>query len=300
MTPPPNVAAAWRIRGGSVVFDRPRIIGIVDVTPDSSTDAGRHLATDAAVEYGFQLVDDGADIIDVGSESSRPGASPVAAMDEIQRAEPVIRALSERGVTVSIDTNKAVVAEAAIEAGAAIVNDVSGLRYDSALADVCAMHRVGVVLTHSRGNLRSISTYEHACYDGDPADAVCVELGSAIERAVAAGIATESIVLDPGIGFAKRGEQSLRTLAAIPRMFELQRPILVGVSRKRFIGELIGEPTPAERLHGTTGANVAALMLGARLFRVHDVRAARQALDVAWAILREATTAPRHGVSETS
>ena len=300
MSPPPGVVAAWHTRGGAMSLDRPRIFGILNVTPDSFSEKGRHFETEAAVEYGLQLVDEGADIIDVGGESTRPGAEPVPTMDEIRRAEPVIAALAQRGVRVSVDTNKAVVAEAAIAAGACIVNDVSGLRLDRTLAEVCAESGVGVVLMHSRGNVRSMATYEHATYEGDPVDAVCAELLAALHRATAAGIREEAVVLDPGIGFAKRAEQSLRTLGAIPRLLELRRPILVGASRKRFIGELTGEATPAERVHGTTGANVAALMLGARLFRVHDVRAARQALDVAWAILSAAlpqATALQHSTT---
>lgn len=288
--PPPNVAAAWRIRGGTISLDRPRILGILNVTPDSFSDGGRRFTTEAAVEYGFQLIDAGADVIDVGGESTRPGAEPVPASEEIRRAEPVIDALARRGVTVSIDTTKAVVAEAAVQAGATIINDVSGLRFDPLLPGVCAAARAGVVLMHSRGNIRSMSTYEHAVYEGDPADAVCAELRGTLDRALAAGIDADAIVLDPGIGFAKRGEQSLRTLGALPKLLELQRPILVGASRKRFIGELTGETTPAERVHGTTGANVAALMLGARLFRVHDVRAARHSLNVAWAVLQSAAS----------
>lgn len=283
--PPQTMAAAWRIRAGFIPLDRPRVIGIVNVTPDSFSDGGRFPVSEAAVEFALQLVDEGADIIDVGGESTRPGAMPVAVMDEIRRAQPVVHALASKGITVSIDTSKTVVAEAAIEAGARIVNDVSGLRIDPLLAATCARHGTGLVLMHSRGNVRSMATYEHAEYAGDPSTAVHDELHGALRRATEAGVDPRSIVLDPGIGFAKRGEHSVQALGAIPRLLALGHPVLVGVSRKRFIGELTGEATPAERVHGTTGANVAALMLGARLFRVHDVRAARQSLDVAWAIL---------------
>ncbi|MDE3128351.1 MAG: dihydropteroate synthase, partial [Gemmatimonadota bacterium] len=186
---------------------------------------------------------------------------------------------------------KAAVADAALGEGAHVVNDVSGGRLDARMAAVCARHGAGFVIMHSRGTVRDMATYRHAGYD-DVVNDVGAELEARAAAALAAGVARNRIVLDPGLGFAKRSEHSLAVLAGIPRLRALGYPILVGASRKRFVGELTGEPAPAGRLAGTLGAHVAALMLGARLFRVHDVRAARQSLDVAWAVRARAAEGP--------
>lgn len=236
------------------------------------------------------MVAEGADIIDVGGESTRPqGAKPVTGDEERSRVLPVIRAIVERfpDVTVSIDTVKAETALAALGAGARIVNDVSGLRLDPNMATVCASARCGVVLMHSRGDVSTMGTYQYATYES-VVPAVLNELRGSLDAARGAGIADDAIVLDPGLGFAKRSEHSLAMLAAVPELLALGYPVLIGSSRKRFIGELAGVGAPAERRYGTVGANVAALMLGARLFRVHDVAPTRQALDVAWAVMKAA------------
>jgi dihydropteroate synthase len=178
------------------------------------------------------------------------------------------------------------VAEAALGEGADITNDVSGFRLDPELAPLCARAGAGVVLMHSRGGVSDMATFAHATYGDDLVGEVGAELAAAVERARRAGVAPEAIVLDPGVGFAKRGADSLAVLAGLPRLAALGFPLLVGVSRKRFIGELTGTREPADRVFGSVGANVAALARGARLFRVHDVRPTRHALDTAWAILQ--------------
>jgi dihydropteroate synthase len=185
---------------------------------------------------------------------------------------------------VSVDTVKAEVAAAALAAGAHVVNDVSGFRLDPGLGAICAREGAGVVLMHSRGSVSEMGTYVHASYGDDVSGEVTAELGDCVDRARAAGVPDAALVLDPGLGFAKRSEHSLRVLAELPRVAALGFPVLVGASRKRFVGELTGVEHPADRVHGTVGASVAALMRGARLFRVHDVRAHREALEVAWAV----------------
>jgi dihydropteroate synthase len=276
----------WSVRGRVIALDRPVVIGIVNVTPDSFSDAGRYLDPYAAVAHGIQLVEEGADILDVGGESTRPqGAVEVSVQEEIKRVVPVIRQLAARGYTVSVDTTKAAVASAAITEGASIVNDVSGLRLDAEMGAACAKAGAGLVVMHSRGGVQNMATYELASYGEDVVAEVVSELEAMLRSARAAGVPDEAIVVDPGIGFAKRSEHSLAVLSGLPRVQAMGFPILVGASRKRFIGEIVHEAIPAERLYGTVGANVVALTLGARLFRVHDVRATRQALDVAWRIL---------------
>jgi len=263
------------------------VVGIVNVTPDSFSDGGDFFSPDTAVAHGRQLVADGADILDIGGESTRPNATPVLVSEEIRRITPVFRALrsSLPDIPLSIDTVKAPVAEAAIAVGASIVNDVSALRLDPDMGPLCAKSGVGVVLMHSRGKVGDMATYQHAEYR-DVVTEVRVELLSRVNEARQAGIDEGSIALDPGIGFSKRTEHSIRLLADLPEIVKLGLPILIGVSRKRFIGEITGVTTAADREEGTQAANVVALTLGARLFRVHDVRGARRSLDVAWEILR--------------
>ena len=277
----------WRVRGRDLELDHPIVVGILNVTPDSFSDGGRFVDADAAVEQAMRMIAEGADVIDVGGESTRPqGARPVSAAEERERVLPVIRELASRApaVALSVDSVKGDVAEAALDAGAHIVNDVSGFRLDRRMAQICATSKCGVVLMHSRGGVSDMATYEFAVYQGDVVQAIRGELETSLLVAREAGVDADAIVLDPGIGFAKRSEHSLAALAGLPVLTTLGYPLLVGVSRKRFIGELTDETEPAKRVHGTTGANVAALMLGAQLFRVHDVRVARQALDVAWAV----------------
>ena len=282
-------APHWRLPGRSLALDRPLVVGIVNVTPDSFSDGGRFATPDEAVAHGTRLLDEGADVLDVGGESTRPqGARPVDAAEERRRVLPVVRGLRARhgDAVISVDTVKADVAAAALDAGADIVNDVSAFRLDPRMGDVCAAACAGVVLMHSRGGVADMATYEHARYGPDVVGDVMAELRASRDDALRAGVEEEAIVLDPGLGFAKRSEHSLALLAGLPRLASLGRPLLVGASRKRFVGELTGVTEPAQRVEGTIGANIAALALGARLFRVHDVRANRRALDAAWAVLR--------------
>lgn len=281
---------AWHVRGRVLLLDHPRIFGIVNVTPDSFSDGGSFFSTDAAVAHAETLLAEGADVLDVGGESTRPqGATPVDAAEERRRVVPVVAELRRRypDAFISVDTVKADVADAVLDAGADIINDVSGFRLDPRMGEISARHRAGVVLMHSRGGVSDMATLAHARYGDDVTGEVVSELRDRIAAARTAGVAAEAIVVDPGIGFSKRGEHSLAVLAGLARVTALGAPVLVGASRKRFIGEVTGVTVPAERVEGTIGAHVVALARGARLFRVHDVRPNRRALDVAWAILAQ-------------
>jgi dihydropteroate synthase len=234
------------------------------------------------------MIDEGADVIDIGGESTRPGMRPVPAAVELERVLPVLGAVrrDHPGVAISVDTSKAVVAGACLAEGADAINDVTGLREEPAIADAAAAAGAGLVLMHSRGGMEQLASYELATYGDDVVGEVCEELRASVARAGAAGVPAEALVVDPGIGFSKRTEHSVAMLRGIDRLASLGFPVMVGASRKRVIGELTGEKRPGERDRGTVGAHVAALARGARLFRVHDVRAHREALDVAWQILR--------------
>lgn len=282
-------ALGLRAGGRVISLDRPVVFGIVNVTPDSFSDGGRFLALDAAIAHAERLLEEGADALDIGGESTRPqGAVPVDVAEETLRVLPVVRELARRfpDTPLSVDTTKGAVADAALAEGASIVNDVSAFRLDPRMGEICARHGAAAILMHSRGEVSDMATFAHATYGDDPVGEMVGELREAVAAAREAGIPPGSIVVDPGIGFAKRGEHSLRALAELPRFAALGHAVMIGVSRKRFIGEITGVKEPTERMHGTTGANVLALAHGVRLFRVHDVRPARHALDVAWAILR--------------
>lgn len=280
----------WHHATGQLTLDRPRVIGIVNVTPDSFSDGDRLRTVDDVRRHAGRLVDDGADVLDVGGESTRPGAEGIDADEERRRVLPAIEAIVAEcpGIPISVDTVKARVAADALDAGAAIVNDVSALRLDDEMPTVCAKAGAGVVLMHSRGDVATMASLTHASYVGDPIAAVIRELEDRVTVAERAGIRRDRIVLDPGIGFAKRAEHSIAVLAALDRLVACGFPVLVGASRKRFIGALTRRELPSDRAAGTAGANVVALVRGARLFRVHDVRVTRDALDVAWAILQSA------------
>ncbi len=278
----------WRVRGAVVPLARPVVIGIINVTPDSFSDGGSFFSAEDAVVHAKRLVAEGADMLDVGGESTRPqGAIPVADEEELRRILPVVRALGAAcpSIPISVDTVKSSVAAAAIEAGASVINDVSGLRIDPAIARLCAGAEAGLVVMHSRGGVGDMSTYRHASYGPDVVGDVVAELSGQVSVALGAGVRPDAIAVDPGIGFSKRSTHSLAVLSALPRVVALGYPVMVGVSRKRFIGEITGVQEPAGRTYGSIGAAVAALARGARLFRVHDVRGTRQALDAAWAIL---------------
>ncbi|HEY4304299.1 MAG TPA: dihydropteroate synthase [Gemmatimonadaceae bacterium] len=278
----------WSHATGSIALDRPRVVGILNVTPDSFSDGGLFRNVDDARRQMDRLVEEGVDVLDIGGESTRPqGAAQVTDDEEIARVLPVIEAAinDHPSVPVSVDTTKSVVARRALDAGVSIVNDVSAFRLDAEMPRVCAEGKAGIVLMHSRGGVTDMATFAHAHYGDDVVGEVLAELAPAIARATQAGVDRDRVALDPGIGFSKRGEHSLAMLAGIDRLAALGFPVLVGVSRKRFIGEVTGTVIATERVWGTVGANVAALERGARLFRVHDVRPNRHALDVAWAII---------------
>ena len=257
------------------------MVGVLNVTPDSFSDGGRFLDPGAAAEHALRLASEGADLVDVGGESTRPGAPEVSEEEELGRVIPVLAMLarSRFPVPISIDTSKAAVARAALDAGAALVNDVRALA-DPEMARVVAAAGAPVVLMHMRGTPRDMR--DRASYL-DVVGEVRAELVSAMGRAEEAGVRRERIVLDPGIGFAKTAEQSVEVLARLPEFLSIGRPLLVGPSRKSFIGAITGAG-PDERLAGTLAAVTAAVLGGATFIRVHDVAASRQAARVAAAL----------------
>jgi dihydropteroate synthase len=251
--------------------ERTLVMGILNITPDSFSDPGRHLDPQRAADAGLRMVEDGADILDVGGESTRPGAQEVGEAEEMRRVLPVIEKLSSRtDALISIDTYKSSVAREAVARGAAMINDISGLQYDPALATVAAETATPLVLMHTRG--RSREMYERAVYDDVVAD-VRAELGAAMQRALEAGVSRESIVLDPGIGFAKRPAQSYALLARLSELALLDRPILAGPSRKSFLKQALGDREPAAREWGSAAAVAASVFFGAHIVRVHNVPA---------------------------
>jgi dihydropteroate synthase len=261
---------------------RTLVMGIVNVTPDSFADGGRRFDPEVAIAAACEMARLGADIIDIGGESTRPGAAPLPAEDELARVMPVLEGL--RGVIdipISIDTYKAEVAEWALDLGAAIVNDVSALTYDPALGPVVARRRAAIVLMHNRG--RSADMYARASY-GRVMDDVTAELGARVRVAEAAGIPAERIIVDPGIGFAKRAEHSFEAIADLGWLAALGRPILCGPSRKSFLKAAIGDVLPDAREWGTAAAVTASVLAGAHIIRAHDVAAARDVVRVADAI----------------
>lgn len=276
----------WATARGVLDLDRPRIMGIVNVTPDSFWRGGRYARISEALAAAERHLAEGAEILDLGGESTRPGATRVSVEEELDRVVPVLREILRRwpDLPVSVDTTRAAVAEVVLGEGAAAINDVSGLRLDPELGGVVAEAGAGIIMMHSRGDVEEMATYEHAVYGPDPVGEMVEELRDSLDFARILGIEREQIVVDPGLGFAKRTEDSIAVLAELERFAELGYPILVGPSRKRFVGEMAGGLPPEERLEGTIAAVVAALFKGARLFRVHDVEAIRRALAVAEAV----------------
>jgi dihydropteroate synthase len=255
---------------------------VLNVTPDSFADGGRYRDLDDAVDAGVRMEADGADLIDVGAESTRPGAEPLPEDEELRRAIPVVERLAGRlSIPISIDTYKARVAREALAAGASLVNDVSGLQYDPGLGAVVADTGAALVLMHTRG--RSDDMYGRAVY-GDVVHEVRAELEQAIARATAAGVTREAIIIDPGIGFAKRAEHSFEVLARLEAFADLDRPILSGPSRKSFLKAAIGDREPDGREWATAAAVTASVLGGAHIVRVHGVRAMRDVVRVADAI----------------
>jgi dihydropteroate synthase len=258
--------------------DRFAVMGIVNVTPDSFSDGGLFLDAAAAIEHGRGLLADGAALLDVGGESTRPGAAPVGAAEEIERVLPVVEALAVGGARVSIDTSKLEVAEAALTAGATLVNDVTAFRQAPELAGLVADRGAGCCLVHMLGEP---STMHHAPRYDDVVAEVRAFLEERLSFALAAGVPEEKVWLDPGIGFGKRVDHNLELLRRLDELVAIGRPLVIGTSRKSFLGKLTGGRPEDERLPGTIATNVIALERGARVFRVHDVAPVRDALTVA-------------------
>ena len=282
---PAEESPSWQTARGPLSLERPLIVGIVNLTPDSFSDGGSHNTLDAALRHAEALLAAGAAVLDVGGESTRPGAVPVAAEEELSRVIPVIAALERQFPTAvkSVDTTKASVARAALDAGAAIVNDVSAFRIDPALGSVCAEWGAGVVLMHSRGGGADLASNQHAAYPGGVLNEVIEELAAAVGGARGAGNQSARLVADPGLGFGKTPEQNLELLRGLRALRVLGLPVMVGPSRKRFLGAITGRPT-GERDGATAVACAIALAEGASLFRVHDPASTRDALAVAAAI----------------
>lgn len=255
-------------RAPLLLGQRTLVMGILNITPDSFSDGGLRMDPDRAVADGLEMIASGADILDVGGESTRPGSEPLPAAEEMRRVLPCIERLAER-VPVSIDTYKSEVAREAVRRGATMINDISGLLYDPRLADVAAATGTALVLMHTRG--RSHNMYEHAVYT-DVVGEVRTELQSAIDRAINAGVDREAIVVDPGFGFAKKASHSVELLSKLYELASLDRPILSGPSRKSFLKLALGERLPPDREWGTAAAVTASILGGAHIVRVHAVR----------------------------
>jgi len=272
---------AWEVRGSTIALDRPVILGILNVTPDSFSDGGKFSDTDRAVAHAEKLMADGCRLIDVGGESTRPGAGVVPAADEIARVVPVIAELARRALgPVTVDTRKAAVARRALDAGAVAVNDVSGLAFDSRLGETVARAGAGLIVMHMRGTpdtMDALATYTHV------APEIAAELSGAAARAENAGVPRERIMVDPGFGFAKTPAHNLRLLDELATIAALGYPVAVGPSRKRFLGAATGRPVE-DRDRATAVACALAWERGARIFRVHDAALAREALTLAHAV----------------
>jgi len=269
------------------IGERTLIMGILNVTPDSFSDGGRFLSVDKAVTHAETMISEGADIIDVGGESTRPGGEPISIDEEIRRVVPVVEALAG-SVPISVDTTKSEVARAALDAGAAIVNDISALRFDFYVADAVARAGAGLVLMHSRG---TPATMHRLPPVADIMHEVTHSLRASINMAERRGVARESIVIDPGIGFGKSQDQNLELLAKLDQLIALfpDYPLLIGTSRKSFIGRLLadenGTPAPAEdRLYGTLATITTAILKGAHIVRAHDVKATVETVRVTHSI----------------
>lgn len=265
-------------------------MGIVNVTPDSFSDGGRFFACEAAVEHALQLVADGADILDVGGESTRPGADAVPLEEELRRVVPVIEQLARKtDIPISVDTSKADVARRALQVGARIVNDISGLRFDPQMIEVCRESRCGVVVMHMQGRPQTMQIEPHYT---DVVEEICGYFRERLENLARGGIDAERIVLDPGVGFGKTAQHNLSILSHISRFRELGRPVLIGHSRKRFLKKIIGRDVD-ENQFGTVGVSVALAQQGVDLVRVHDVAANRDAITAYRAVCQSLNTPDR-------
>jgi dihydropteroate synthase len=275
----------WKTARGVIPLEWPVIAGILNITPDSFSDGGQFFDPNAALKHAEEMIEQGADLLDLGGESTRPGRpEPVPAEEEWHRLEPVllgvVRAFPD--TPVSVDTVKSETARWALDAGAWVINDVSGLRTDPGLGAVCATGGAGLILMHSRGSVTDMATYDHARYQ-DVTREVVAELEKSVASATASGVPRESIVLDPGLGFSKRPEHNYAALRGLGELAALGFPVMIGPSRKRFLAAATDAPVDA-RDPATAAACVAGYFLGAGLFRVHNVALAREALTIAHAI----------------
>jgi dihydropteroate synthase len=277
----------WRLARRSLPYgERTLVMGVLNVTPDSFSDGGQFLSFDQAIAHAEQMIDEGADIIDVGGESTRPGSEFVSTEEELRRVIPIIEQLTaNRSVPISIDTTKAPVAHAALLAGAEIVNDISALRFEPLLADEVAKANAGLVLMHSRGTPKTMQQLA-------PAAEIITEVIDGLRESIAVAqqhrVAPESIAIDPGIGFGKTAEQNVELIAKLDQLARkfADFPIMIGTSRKSFIGKLLDGAPADQRLYGTIASIVASVLNGAHIVRVHDVKAAVEAVKVADAIKR--------------
>ena len=274
----------WKISRRSLRYgERTLVMGVLNVTPDSFSDGGQFFSLAGALAHAEQMLDEGADIIDIGGESTRPGSNFVSEEEELCRVIPVIERLANLSAPISIDTTKPEVARIALQAGAEIVNDISGLRFDPALAEVAVEAKAGVVLMHSRGtpkDMQQMPPMKNAIKE------VIAGLQESVALAQRMGVAHENIAIDPGIGFGKTVEQNLELIVGLDQLAQQfpGRPVLIGTSRKSFLGKLLNGAPADERLHGTTATMVAAVLNGAQIVRVHDVKSAVEALKIADAI----------------
>jgi len=275
----------WKLARRSLSWgERTLIMGVLNVTPDSFSDGGQFFSFDQAIAQAERMINEGADIIDIGGESTRPGSEFVSEEEELRRVIPVIERLAAKGsVPISIDTTKSIVARAALQAGAEIVNDISGLRFDVAIADVAAETHAGLVLMHSRGTPKDMQQLPPVA---DIMSEVVNGLSESVAIAERHGVARAAIVIDPGIGFGKTVAQNCELIAKLDRIAHSfpDLPIMIGTSRKSFIGKLLDGAPADERLYGTIASVVASVLQGAHIIRVHDVRAGTDAMRVAEAI----------------
>lgn len=261
-----------------------RIMGIVNMTPDSFSDGGLYNSPEPALERCLSMVEAGADIIDIGGESSRPGSAPVSAAEEMDRVLPLLEALRpETGIMISIDTCKSEVAAAALRAGADIINDITALRYSPEMAEVVSTWKAGVILMHMRGEPSSMHLMEPS---GDIVSEVFEELQISVDKAVRFSVSRDRIIIDPGIGFGKNHQENLILLNRLPVLADLGLPLLIGTSRKRFIGAILGRPV-SQRSYGTIASSAAAILKGVHILRVHDVAEVKEAAEVVDAITLE-------------
>ena len=282
----------WKLARRSLPFgEQTLVMGVLNVTPDSFSDGGEFFSLDRAVAHAEQMIAEGADLIDIGGESTRPGSAFVTEAEELRRVIPVIERLAKRStVPISIDTTKSAVARAAVAAGAEIINDISGLRFDPSIAGEAAKAKAGLVLMHSRGTPKTMQELPPV---GDIMSEVIGELRTSVLVAEDRGVARDHIAIDPGIGFGKTFAQNLELIAKLDQLLIAfpEFPIMIGTSRKAFIGKLLGDAPASERLHGTIATVVLSVMKGAHVVRVHDVKAAVDAVRMVEAI-QSASTVP--------